>query len=58
MAIDKATGQVKRYILDEDGEQRDVELDEEAFLSLLRGGDDGKAVVANRTGPDPRRLPG
>lgn len=56
--IDVSTGDIKKAFIDRDGTGafQEIELDREALVDLLNGGDSAIGVLANRTGPDPRRL--
>lgn len=56
--IDVSTGEIKRAFIDRDGAGafQEIELDKEAMIDLLNGGDSAIGVLANRSGPDPRRL--
>ena len=57
--FDRTTGQVKKALLDRDntGVFEEIELDSDALIDLLKGGERAKDILAERTGPDPRRLP-
>lgn len=56
--IDVSKGDTKKAFIDRDGTGifQEIELDKDALVDLLKGGDSAKGVLANRTGPDPRRL--
>lgn len=57
--FDGTTGQIKKALLDRDhtGVFEEIELDSDALIDLLKGGERAKDILAERTGPDPRRLP-
>ena len=58
ISIDQTTGDITKAEIDRDdsGVFEDIILDTEGLMDLLRGGDTGRDILSNRTGPDPRRL--
>lgn len=56
--LDVSSGDIKKAFIDRDssGVFQEIELDKEALIDLLKGGRSAQGVLANRTGPDPRRL--
>jgi hypothetical protein len=60
ITIDRSTARVIRTTVREPGAQpREVMLEVDEVVKLLRGDAEGSfRLSADRTGPDPRRLPG